>query len=163
MADFAGYSELSFEETEQQTMGSGSFNYDKIDLDKLGVAGAEAEKFRAGVYGIAFAAAVAEQGTRPTDKDIQQFIDQIGGRATSAQSFRETIAQFMRRQDRRLKTIAKVKGIQDSDRAAAFESWTPAFRSFMETYAKTTGRKVATHPETGEKMIEMSPGNWEAF
>ncbi|GAG33001.1 unnamed protein product, partial [marine sediment metagenome] len=94
LADWAG---MEYEpgtnveqETEIQQMGYGGFNYGKLDTDKLGVSGAEAEKFRAGVYGIAFAAAVAEQGTRPTDKDIQQFIDQIGGRATSAQSFRET-------------------------------------------------------------------------
>ena len=150
-------------DTELQGAGYGAFDYSQVNVDKLGVSGAEAEKFRAGVYGIAFAAAVAEQGTRPTDKDIQQFIDQIGGRATSAQSFRETIAQFMRRQDRRLKTIAGVKGISETDMDAAFSQWTPAYQSFMETYAKTTGRRVATHPETGEKMIEMRPDEWESF
>ena len=163
IADWAGYEKLSLEDTENQTMGSGAFDYSKLDTDKLGVSGAEAEKFRAAVYGIAFAAAVAEQGTRPTDKDIQQFIDQIGGRATSAQSFRETIAQFMRRQDRRLKTIADVKQISDIDRAAAFKAWTPAFRNFMETYAKTSGRQTATNAETDQRFIEMSPGNWEEF
>ena len=163
IADWAGYKKLSREETEKQTMGSSAFNYDNLDTDKLGVSGAEAEKFRAGVYGIAFAAAVAEQGTRPTDKDIQQFIDQIGGRATSAQSFRETIAQFMRRQNRRLNTIADVKQIGEVDRDAAFKSWTPAYRTFMETYAKTSGRETATNAETGQRYIEMSPGNWEEF
>ena len=163
IADWAGYEKLSLDETEKQTIGASAFNYDSIDYDKLGVSGAEAEKFRAGIYGIAFAAAVAEQGTRPTDKDIQQFIDQIGGRATSAQSFRETIVQFMRRQDRRLKTIADVKQIGAVDRDAAFSAWKPAFRSFMETYAETADKKTATNAETDERFIEMSPGKWEPF
>ena len=163
IADWAGYEKLSLDDTENQTMGSSAFDYSKLDTDKLGISGAEAEKFRAGIYGIAFAAAVAEQGTRPTDKDIQQFIDQIGGRATSAQSFRETIVQFMRRQDRRLKTIADVKQIGPVDRGAAFKAWKPAFRAFMETYAKQSGKKTATNAETDERFIEMSPGNWEQF
>ena len=163
IADWAEYERLSVEETEKQTMGSSAFDYSKLDTDKLGVSGAEAEKFRAGVFGIAFAAAVAEQGTRPTDKDIQQFIDQVGGRATSAQSFRETIVQFMRRQDRRLKTIADVKQIGETDREAAFSAWKPAFRSFMEAYAEQSGRRTATNAETDEKFIEISPGKWEPF
>lgn len=163
IADWGGYEPLDEEDTEMQDAGYGAFDYGSIDTDKLGVSGAEAERFRAGVYGIAFAAAVAEQGTRPTDKDIQQFIDQIGGRATSAKSFGETIVQFMRRQDRRLKTIADVKQIGEADRKAAFEAWTPAYRRFMETYAKTSGKQTATHADTGEKRIEMSPGVWEEY
>jgi len=162
IADWAGYEKLSPEDTEKQEIGASAFTYNSVDTDKLGVSGAEAEKFRAGVYGIAFAAAVAEQGIRPTDKDIQQFIDQIGGRATSARAFRETIAQFMRRQDRRLKTIADVKQIGEADRAAAFASWKPAYRSFMEAYAKATGRKTASN-DAGDRMIELGPGNWESF
>ena len=163
IADWASYKNVSPEDKELQTMGAGAFDYGGLDIEKLGVSGAEAEKFRAGVYGIAFAAAVAEQGTRPTDKDIQQFIDQIGGRATSAQSFRETIFQFMRRQDRRLKTIADVKNISPVDREAAFSSWTPSFNKFVEAYANTTDRKTATNAETGQRFIEMTPGNWEEF
>ena len=162
IADWAGYERPAPEDTEMQTMGASAFNYDSIDYDKLGISGAEAEKFRAGVYGIAFAAAVAEQGTRPTDKDIQQFIDQVGGRATSAQSFRETIVQFMRRQDRRLETIADVKQISETDRDAALAAWKPAFRDFMETYAKQAGLKVAENPETGEKLIQID-GKWEPY
>lgn len=162
IADWAGYEQLPAEQTEKQNIGAAAFDYDNIEAGKLGISGAEAEKFRAGVYGIAFAAAVAEQGTRPTDKDIQQFIDQIGGRATSAQSFRETIVQFMRRQDRRLKTIADVKRIPDSDREAAFSSWTPAFNQFMETYADTAKLETATVPETGQRFIKID-GEWEEF
>ena len=69
----------------------------------------------------------------------------------------------MRRQNRRLQTIADVKQIGGVDRAAAFAAWTPAYRSFMNAYAKTTGRKTATNPDTGERMIELSSGKWEPF
>ena len=166
IADWAGYEPLPADDTEVQEMGYGGFDYSSIDTEKLGVSGAEAEKFRAGVYGIAFAAAVAEQGTRPTDKDIQQFIDQIGGRASSPRSFRRAIVQFMRRQDNRLKSIAEVKEIPERERAAALNTWTPAFDKFMEAYAEGENFGIQEDPDGG-RWINMTPtqrdDGWEKY
>ena len=88
----------------------GSFSFDGFtgNLQKVAV---ESSRFRSGIYGIAFAAAVAEQGTRPTDKDIQQFIDQIAGNSSSFPAFAGTINDFMHRIARRLRNTAKIKGI----------------------------------------------------
>ena len=101
------------------------------NLERVAV---ESSKFRSGIFGIAFAAAVAEQGTRPTDKDIQQFIDQIAGNSSSFPAFAGTIQTFMNRAHRRLKTTATVKGIPQADQERIFGAADKAFAEFNDFF-----------------------------
>jgi hypothetical protein len=110
----------------------GKFKFDSFDAGPMKKIAVESTQFRAGVYGIAFAAAVAEQGIRPTDKDIQQFIMQIGGNSSDPIAFTKTISQFMARQDRRLKAIATVKDIPQRDVDRAMGGWNKAYGVFKE-------------------------------
>lgn len=111
-----------------------SFAFDGFtgNLKKVAI---ESTQFRAGVYGIAFAAAVAEQGTRPTDKDIQQFIDQIAGTSSDADAFAATIRQFVGGMDRKLRTTATVKGIPEKVQAQAFGALDRALEGFGENFS----------------------------
>ncbi len=127
----AGYKEIKVSDRKLQDIGAEAFNWESLDLSRMRLTAVEAVAFKAGIFGIAFAAAVSEQGTRPTDVDIQQFIDQVAGRTTDPISFRRTIAQFMRRQDRRLRTIANVKGIPKDAQTAAFGEWDVAYAKFL--------------------------------
>jgi len=90
----------------------------------------ESQAFRSGIYGIAFAAAVAEQGSRPTDKDIQAFIDQIAGSTADPLAFRRTIGTFVNRIDRRLRSTAAIKGIPEEISARAFGEIDSALTQF---------------------------------
>lgn len=164
--DFADSVKDPIAATVKQSLGSSAFTYNTWDLDKLGVSTSEAAAFQAGVYSIAFASAVAEQGTRPTDKDIQQFIDQIGGRSSSPRAFRRSIVQFMRRQNFRLNLIANVKSIPTNERKVAISSWNESFDLFMEAYAESEHFGIAEDPE-GNRWINMTPNQnkdgWEIY
>jgi hypothetical protein len=147
-----------------------NFDYSSIDLDNLGLKGAAATQFLAGVYSIAFASAVAVQGTRPTDKDIQQFIDQIGGRSSSPTAFRHTIFQFMTQLDYRLESLATSYGLKETPeyKNAYIDNWKPKFREFLETYGETSGLMeeglFLKNHDTGEVGIFNKINNeWEYF
>lgn len=107
----------------------GGFNFDSFSGD-MRRAAVESQAFRAGVYGVAFAAAVAEQGTRPTDRDIQAFIDQIGGSTADPQGFARTLQQFVGRINRRVRTIANVKQIPAEIQQSAYAELDPALAEF---------------------------------
>ena len=115
-----------------------SFTFDGFQGNLKNVA-IESTKFRAGVYGIAFAAAVAEQGTRPTDKDIQQFIDQIAGSSSDADAFAATIRQFVGGMDRKLRTTATVKGIPQQVQDQAFGALDKALEGFGQNFSPDFG------------------------
>jgi len=115
-----------------------SFTFDGFQGNLKNVA-IESTKFRAGVYGIAFAAAVAEQGTRPTDKDIQQFIDQIAGSSSDADAFAATIRQFVGGMDRKLRTTATVKGIPQQVQDQAFGALDKALDGFGQNFSQDFG------------------------
>jgi hypothetical protein len=160
LADYAGYEYAAGTTKEdllmQQEGYTADWDWSKVNWKGLGIdeAGAAAERFRAGVYGIAFASAVAVQGTRPTDKDIQQFIDQIGGTATNPKGFMDTIYQFMDQLDYRLDTIATSSGIKyKKDLQGNYtdeftvdygdsitNTWKPAFKNFLNAYGEQTGK-----------------------
>jgi hypothetical protein len=160
LADYAGYEYAAGTTKEdllmQQEGYTADWDWSKVNWKGLGIdeAGAAAERFRAGVYGIAFASAVAVQGTRPTDKDIQQFIDQIGGTATNPKGFMDTIYQFMDQLDYRLDTIATSSGIKyKKDLQGNYtdeftvdygdsitNTWKPAFKNFLNTYGEQSGK-----------------------
>jgi len=119
--------------------------FEDIDISSMGLTAIEAAKFKAGVYGIAFAFAVSEQGTRPTDKDIQQFIAQHGGNLTNPDAFKGTIAQFIDRQDNLLHSYADIMMISPEDQASAFNVWDQkraTFESALGGDAASTGLKV---------------------
>ena len=120
-----------------------SFAFDGFqgNLKKVAI---ESTKFRAGVYGIAFAAAVAEQGTRPTDKDIQQFIDQIAGTSSDADAFSATIRQFVIGMDRKLRTTATVKGIPQAVQDQAFGAMDKALEGFAQNFSEDFGDLTPT-------------------
>jgi hypothetical protein len=126
-----------------------AFNFDSFNAGPMKQIAIESTAFRAGIYGIAFASAVAEQGTRPTDKDIQQFIDQVGGNSSDPKAFRRTITQFMERQDRRLHTIANVKNIPEQVKQRAFKDWDAAYSEF-----KSIGQSTA-------EGVEALEGFWD--
>lgn len=71
-------------------------------------------QFRAGVFSIAFAAAVAEQGSRPSDKDVEGKIREIAGDSSDVLSFTPTISNFIRNIDSRVRKTARVGNFQQS-------------------------------------------------
>jgi len=115
-----------------RNIGEFDFSGFSGNLDKVA---RESSKFRSGIYGIAFATAVAEQGTRPTDKDIQQFIDQIAGNSSSFPAFSGTIEKFMARVNRRLITTADIKGIPKKDKERIFGPVNEAFAEFNSFFS----------------------------
>jgi len=125
LLDVIGAPVVAKKDREKQDKGWRGFQteLDKIDTKSMGLTAIEAAKFKAGVYGIAFAFAVSEQGTRPTDKDIQQFIAQHGGNLTNPEAFRGTIKQFIERQDNLLHSYADIMEISPEDQASAFATW----------------------------------------
>ena len=111
------------------------FTFDGFD-GKMRSLAIENEAFRSGVFGIAFAAAVAEQGTRPTDKDIQAFIDQIAGSSSDPRAFARTIKTFIGRSERSLRTTANVKDIPDDVRQRAFAELDQSLQGFNAFFAE---------------------------
>ena len=99
----------------------------------------ENQAFRAGVYGVAFAAAVADQGLRPTDKDIQAFIDQIAGSTADPQAFSRTITQFVERIDRKLRAVARINRIPKENQDAAFAEFDRALAGFRSQAGGSDG------------------------
>lgn len=71
-------------------------------------------QFRAGVFSIAFAAAVAEQGSRPSDKDVEGKIREIAGDSSDVLSFVPTISNFVRNIDSRVRKTGRVGDFQES-------------------------------------------------
>ena len=123
-------------ETKQQSQGYDAFDWGDVDkkMSALGVTKANAARWKAGVYSIAFSAAVGEQGSRPSDKDIQAYITIYGGQITDPEAFRATIAQAMRRQYNSLKFTAELNPeIQDSKASlAVFENVYNDFLSALD-------------------------------
>lgn len=115
-----------------------SFSYEGFTGNLREVA-IENQAFRAGVYGVAFAAAVAEQGARPTDKDIQAFIDQIAGSTADPKAFTRTITQFVERIDRRMRATARVKNIPKEIQDAAFGEFDRALTAFRAQASASEG------------------------
>ena len=160
VADQLGYDPIEAADRVKQDAGVDAFDWgmSEDNINRMTNNAVEAAAFKAGVYGIAFASAVSEQGTRPTDKDIQQFIDQIGGRLTSPEAFRRTIAQFMGRQDRRLKAIASIKGIPQSAIDRIMGAWEPAYAAFQDSLIDPSKR--VAQPQRAEDLpgfADMSP------
>lgn len=125
----------------------------------------ENQAFRSGVYGIAFAAAVAEQGTRPTDKDIQAYIDQIAGSTADPKAFARTLQTFVGRVDRRLRNTANVKEIPQEVRDRAFQTLDRSLVGFNQFFADPLegipGTDELTEAEQEElrRLLEQQRGN----
>lgn len=151
---------LPASETKKQDAGWSAFEWDSADkaISKLGLTPIEAARFKSGIYSIAFSAAVGEQGARPSDKDIQQYIAIYGGNLTDAKAFRSTIAQAMRRQHNMLKNTADLNPeIEDS--AASLAVFEKPYNEFLLALKGTdnTGNAPAEaiqylkdHPETAK-------------
>ena len=130
--------------------------FEDIDISSMGLTAIEAAKFKAGVYGIAFAFAVSEQGTRPTDKDIQQFIAQHGGNLTNPEAFKGTIAQFIDRQDNLLHSYADIMMISPQDQASAFDVWDKKKAAFESALGAGTGG--VPEPQSEEEYNALPSG-----
>lgn len=96
-------------------------NFETFDYGAFRNTAIDSTEMRSGIFNIAFAAAVAEQGTRPTDKDIQAFIDQIAGSTSDPVAFARTIQTFNERLSRRIRTTARIKGIPEGVRSLVFQ------------------------------------------
>ena len=92
--------------------GPDDMNWDVFQSSRLRKLASSNAQFRAGVFSIAIAAAVAEQGSRPSDKDVQANITRIGGDSSDVLSFTPTIAQFVKNIDSRVRKMARVGGFQ---------------------------------------------------
>jgi len=134
---------LSKSETKKQEQGYSAFDWGDVDkeMSKLGVAPEDAARWKSGVYSIAFSAAVGEQGSRPSDKDIQAYIEIYGGNITKPEAFRATVAQAMRRQYNMLKFAAELNPeIEDSAQSlAVFERVYSDFLSALDGGQGGTG------------------------
>jgi hypothetical protein len=123
----------------------------------------ESQAFRSGVFGIAFAAAVADQGTRPTDKDIQAFIDQIGGSTADPEGFARTIKTFVERIDYRLRATARVMKIPADVQEPAFAEIDSALEEFNAFFAQSKPEELEGFgdltPEEQEELRELMRGN----
>lgn len=161
LVEMVGAPNLPASETEKQSAGYAAFDWSETDksIEKLGLTPIDAARFKSGIYGIAFSAAVGEQGSRPSDKDIQAYIKIYGGDITDAKVFRGTIAQAMRRQDSNLRLTAELNPeITDSDAAIAI--WDRSYNAFKSSLGSGAGSvspgrnegRTATGPN-GERVI----------
>jgi hypothetical protein len=102
---------LPAEETKLQDGGNiNAWDWSELDkqVNKLGILPVDAARMKAGLYSLAFSAAVGEQGSRPSDKDIQAYISIYGGEITNPDAFKGTIAQAMRRSRNTLYFMAEM-------------------------------------------------------
>ena len=158
----AGQPPLPAEATQKQASGSeGDWDWSVLDKEtkKLGMAPEAAARFKSGIYSIAFSAAVGEQGSRPSDKDIQWYIDIYGGGITDAKVFRGTIATAMRRQYNMLKfTAALNPEIQDS--AASLAIFEKPYNEFL---AALEGKKKTDAAYDPDLLNYMTPEQRKLF
>ena len=131
LMDLAGKAALPPSETKKQDAGYESFDWGATDkeIKTLGLTAAQAAQFKSGIYSIAFSAAVGEQGSRPSDKDIQQYIAIYGGNITDANAFRATIDTAMTRQYNMLKNTAALNP-EITDSAASLKVFEDAYAEF---------------------------------
>ena len=146
---------LPSSETEKQTAGYDSFDWTELDKKskKLGLSIENAARFKSGIYSIAFSAAVGEQGSRPSDKDIQWYIDIYGGGITDGKVFRATIATAMRRQYNMLKFTAELNP-EIKDSAASLAVFEKPYNEFLSAIE---GGKRITPPETAIQHLKEHP------
>ena len=154
LMNLAGEPPLPASETQKQASGKeGDWDWSALDKEakKLGMAPEAAARFKSGIYSIAFSAAVGEQGSRPSDKDIQQYIDIYGGGITDAKVFRATIATAMRRQYNMLKFTAELNPeIQDS--AAALAVFERPYNEFLSALEGGSGIKTISNEAEYNKL-----------
>jgi len=131
LIDLVGSPELPASETAKQNIGhKGGWDWSAADeaIESLGVAPVDAARMKAGLYSIAFAAAVGEQGTRPSDVDIQAYITIYGGGLTNKDAFKGVISQAMRRQDTILRLTAELN--PEIDSVNGLEVWDRSYDKF---------------------------------
>ena len=154
LVELAGQPPLPASETQKQASGvDGAWDWSVLDKEtkKLGMVPEAAARFKSGIYSIAFSAAVGEQGSRPSDKDIQQYIAIYGGGITDAKVFRGTIAMAMRRQYNMLKyTAALNPEIQDS--AAALAVFEKPYNEFLSALEGGSGIKTISSDAEYNKL-----------
>lgn len=111
---------------------------ENFDFSKFRGAAIENQAFRAGIYSIALATAVAEQGSRPSDKDVQFILDQLAASTADPKAFGRVIGTFVERLDRRIRTTARVKNIPQEIQDSAFVEMDAALSQFREMGATGT-------------------------
>jgi hypothetical protein len=77
------------------TDGSGMIDFDWSSFDNIQGIAMDATELQSLAYGVAYGAAVSIQGSRPSDQDIQAFLDQIGANSSDFPAFANTIAGFV--------------------------------------------------------------------
>jgi hypothetical protein len=128
-----------------------------FDYSKFRGAAIENQAFRAGIFSIALATAVADQGARPSDRDVQLIIDQLAGGTADPQAFARTMGGFVERLDRRIRTTARVKQIPKDVQDAAFSEFDAALSGFRASLPSTT------RAEDLEGFDKLSPADQAAL
>lgn len=111
-------------------------NINSFDYGSLRNTAIDSTEMRSGILNIAFAAAVAEQGSRPSDKDIQAFVDQIAGSTSDPQAFARAVQSFNTRLDRRIRTTARIKGIPKNVQDTVFQELDTALGETEQYYGE---------------------------
>ena len=130
-------------------------------MEAIGVTKDDASRWKSGVYSIAFAAAVGEQGTRPSDVDIQAYITIYGGQITDPSAFRSTISQAMRRQYNMLRFTVKLNPeIKDGVKSlSVFEDeYTLFLEAIDNDYADQEDNNTVIHSSDQAAYDALSPG-----
>ncbi len=140
LVDLAGKAALPPTETKLQDAGYEAFDWGATDkeIKTLGLTAAQAAQFKSGIYSIAFSAAVGEQGSRPSDKDIQQYIAIYGGNITDPNAFIATIDTAMTRQYNMLKNTAALNP-EITDSAASLKVFEDAYAEFKSALKGGSG------------------------
>jgi hypothetical protein len=140
LVDLIGSPELPDSETVKQRQGSeADWDWDVTDkeLSKLKLTGEDAARMKSVIYSLAFSAAVGEQGSRPSDKDIQAYIEIYGGTVTRGRAFRAVIDQALRRQRNLLRFAAAANPEADAD--AALAMFDTEYQKFQDALAGGSG------------------------
>jgi hypothetical protein len=157
LVEVVGRPELPASETEKQRQGVTAFDWSGVDkqITKLGLLPSDAANMRSGLYSLAFSAAVGEQGSRPSDKDIQAYIEIYGGGITDAKAFRSTIGMAMRRQYNMLKFTADANP-EITNSAAALAVFEAPYKEFLQALgsdvAGTTDGNTVTYDD-GTRVV----------
>ena len=133
-----------------QRKGADAFDYGSVSgLDK---AGAAAGRTKSLLYALAFNMAVQEQGSRPSDKDIQNSLDRIGASTINPHSFREILrGHFKHSYERQMLAIGLREGITPEQRATLRKQLTDSYEAFQGSYRDDALGTGGLSPEEEER------------
>lgn len=134
-----------------------SVDYGPDDMDFSSFSGSRLRElasnnaqFRASVFSIAFAAAVAEQGSRPSDKDVEGKIKEIAGDSSDVLSFVPTLRNFVKNIDERVRKNSRVGGFNQS----FLDSVLPELDRSMSAFDQT----ISAAPAVPESEVQVLIG-----